>query len=169
MGFSPLEGLVMATRAGDVDPAVITYLLRRGRADADAVDHMLNTESGLRGVSGMSADMRELLASDAGDARLAVELYCYRARKYVGSYLAVLGGADGIAFGGGVGEHAPTVRERILTGMEWCGVALDRGRNFAARGGEARIGAAGARVDVWVLAVDEAETLAREAMAQVPA
>jgi acetate kinase len=169
MGFSPLEGLVMATRSGDVDAAAITHLMRRGVGDADAIDRILNTESGLLGVSGMSGDMRELLASEAAEARLAVELYCYRARKYVGAYLAVLGGADGIAFGGGVGEHAPAVREKILTGMEWCGVALDRDRNDAARGGEARIGAAGAHVDVWVLAVDEAEALAREALALAPA
>jgi acetate kinase len=165
MGFSPLEGLVMATRSGDVDAGVLTFLQRVEGLSADALEEMLNRSSGLLGVSGFSSDMRELLASEAPAARLAVELYCYRARKYLGAYLAVLGGADAVLFGGGVGEHAASVRERILTGLEWCGIALDAEANRAATGQEARISAPESRTEVWVLPVDEATILAQEAAA----
>jgi len=164
MGFSPLEGLVMATRCGDIDAGLLTYLQRNEGLTPDQTDRMLEKQSGLLGVSGVSGDMRELLADDGAGARRAIELFCYRARKYLGAYLAVLGGTDGIVFGGGIGEHAPRVRERILSGMEWCGVALDRTANGAA-GGERRISSAQSAVDVWVFAVDEAGELAREALA----
>ena len=165
MGFSPLEGLVMATRAGDVDPGLLLYLLREGGVSPDGLDALLNRESGLLGVSGRSADMRELLAADDPAARLAVELYAYRARKYVGAYLAVLGGADAILFGGGVGEHAPAVRRQILAGLEWAGIAVDAARNAQATGGEAAICPDGSRTHIWVMAVDEAGELARAALA----
>lgn len=162
MGFSPLEGLVMATRSGDVDPGVLLYLLREGRMTVDELDRMLNQESGLRGMAGES-DMRRLLDSDEAAAQLAVELYCYRARKYVGAYLAVLGGADAILFGGGVGEHAPEIRERILAGMEWAGIVLDRELNHAANGSEACISRDDGPVAVWAITVDESQLLAEEA------
>ncbi len=164
MGFSPLEGLVMATRAGDVDAGLVTYLMREAHIDPAALDHVLNNESGLFGLSGISADLREVLASDTADARLAVDLYVYRLRKYVGAYLAALDGADGIVFGGGVGEHAPEIRDRVLSGMSWCGIEMDRVRNGLARGGEMRIAADGSAIDAWVLAVDEAALLARKAL-----
>lgn len=164
MGFSPLEGLVMATRSGDIDPGLITFLQRQEDLSPQATDRMLNDASGLLGVSGLSGDMRELLASDSARARLAVDLYCYRARKYIGAYIAVLGGVDAILFGGGVGENAPEIRARILDGMEWSGVRLDESANVAARGEESRISHGDSRVEVWVIPVDEAQLLAEEAM-----
>jgi acetate kinase len=108
--------------------------------------------------------MRELLASNDARARLAVDVYCYRARKYIGAYLAALGGADAIIFGGGVGEHAPQIRTRILQGMEWAGIALDTARNQAAVGVDTLISRADSPIAVWVLAVDEAAILAKEAL-----
>jgi acetate kinase len=165
MGFSPLEGLVMATRAGDLDPGLLLHLQRAEGMTPEGLEQLLNEESGLRGVSGTSGDMRRLLASGEPAARLAIEVYCYRARKYVGAYLAALGGADAVLFGGGVGEHAPEVRERILAGMAWAGIALDAARNRAARGGEARIDAAHGGPEIHVVAVDEAALLAQKAMA----
>ena len=162
MGFSPLEGLVMATRSGDIDPGLLLYLLRTEKMSIAELDHLLNHESGLRGMAG-DDDMRKLLASNEPAAQLAIELYCHRARKYVGAYLAVLGGADAILFGGGVGEHAPEIRERILAGMEWVGIVLDRERNHAAAGTEACISRDDSPVAVWVIAVDEAQLLVEEA------
>jgi len=118
MGFSPLEGLVMATRCGDVDAGLVIHLQRQAGLSPAATDRLLNESSGLLGLSGISGDMRVLLASENPHARLAVDLYCYRARKYIGAYLAVLGGVDAILFGGGVGENAPEIRARILDGLE---------------------------------------------------
>lgn len=164
MGFSPLEGLVMATRSGDVDASVLTYLQREAGLDGAALDRMLNRESGLLGVSGESGDMRQLLASDDADARLAIDLYCYRARKYIGAYVAALGGVDGILFGGGVGEQCPSIRADILSGLECLGIGLDDQANAAAAGKEALISAPQSATQVWVLPIDEASLLAREAM-----
>jgi acetate kinase len=165
MGFSPLEGLVMATRSGDVDPGLLLHLQRSAGMTPERVATLLNQESGLRGVSGISADMRSVLASSEPAARLAVDLYGYRARKYVGAYLAVLGGAEAILFGGGVGENAPEIRARILDGLEWAGIELDTTCNADAQGNEARISADSSRIAVWVIPVDEAMELAREAVA----
>ena len=163
MGFSPLEGLVMATRSGDIDPGLITYLQREEDLSPEKLDELLNEQSGLSGVSGRSGDMRQLLQSQDERSRLAVELYCYRARKYLGAYLAVLGGADAIIFGGGVGENVPAVREKILTGMQWCGIEVDSTKNRDSSG-LSRISGEGSRVEVWVIPVDEAAILAREAV-----
>jgi acetate kinase len=165
MGFSPLEGLVMATRSGDVDPAIVPFLARHRGVSADRIIEILNRESGLLGVSGRSSDMRVLLGDQSSQAQLAVELYCYRAGKYLGAFFAVLGGCDGIVFGGGVGEHAPHVRERILAPMRWAGVLLDDSANAAALGQQARISAAESRVAVHVIPVDEAQVIAAAALA----
>ena len=168
MGFSPLEGLVMSTRSGDVDAGLVMFLERTAGFTAERLDRVLNMESGLLGLSGISGDMRDLLTSESPDARAAIDLYCYRIRKYIGAYIAVLGGIDVIVFGGGVGEHSPEVRERVLSGMEWCGIRLDLDRNNAARGNgetEARISSSPGSVEVWVVAVDEGAVLAREAAA----
>lgn len=162
MGFSPLEGLVMATRAGDVDAGALIYLQKSGGFSAEALDRMLNRESGLLGVSGLSRDMRELLQSDLPDARRAIDLYCYRAGKYVGAYLSVLHGCDAILFGGGVGEHAPLIRERILADMRWCGIELDVSRNNVTIGGEGCISSLDSTAAVWVISVDEVRILAQE-------
>lgn len=163
MGFSPLEGLVMATRSGDVDAGLLLYLQRVEGLSPERLEKLLNQESGLLGLSGLSGDMRALLESSEPTARLAVEVYGYRARKYVGAYLAALGGAEAILFGGGVGEHAAVMRETILAGMEWCGIALDVEKNRAAGGTEACISRDGSAIEVWVIPVDEAAILAQEA------
>ena len=165
MGYSPLEGLVMATRAGDIDPGLVLYLQRAEGLAPDAMERMLNEQSGLLGLSGTTGDMRRLLEDATPTARLAVELYGYRARKYVGAYLAALGGADAILFGGGVGEHAPAVRWSILAGLQRLGIELDAEANRAAVGREGRISALGSAVDVWVVPVDEAALLAEKAVA----
>jgi acetate kinase len=164
MGFSPLEGLMMATRGGDVDPGVITYLQRREVFSPEVVERLLYYNCGLQGVAGES-DMRRLLAREDAEARLAVEMYCHRARKYLGAYLAVLAGADAILFGGGVGENAAFVRGKILADMEWAGIALDAQANRAAVGTEARISRPRSRTEIWVIPVDEAAILAQEAVA----
>jgi acetate kinase len=171
MGFTPLEGLVMAKRSGDIDPALPAFIGEHEGLAAERVHRLLDEGSGLLGVSGSSGDMEELLAAEAaGDerARLAIDLFCYRVRKYVGAYLAVLGGADAVAFGGGIGEHAPEVRRRICDGMDWCGLALDTRRNQRTVGETGRIDAGGP-VQVWVIPVDEAEVMARDAEALLAA
>jgi acetate kinase len=161
MGFTPLEGLVMATRSGDVDPGLLLYLLKeRGQTVAD-LERLLNHEAGLKGLSGITGDMRELLASPEPAAALAVDAYCHRIRKYLGAYLAVLGGADAILFGGGVGENATTIRERVLTGLDFAGVRLDRVRNQAVAPPATAIHADDSAVAIWVVAVDEARVLGR--------
>ena len=162
MGLTPLEGLVMATRSGDVDPALPAFLEEHEGIGPGEAEHILNEDSGLKGVSGRSGDMRELL--DAGDERaeLAIQLFCYRIRKYIGAYLVVLGGADALVFGGGVGENSPPVRSRICGGMGWCGLELDEHQNELAVGKEMRIDAGGP-IEVWVMLVDEAEVMARDA------
>lgn len=162
MGFSPLEGLVMATRSGNVDPAVIPYLQRRLSLTGDEVVELLNRESGLLGLSGKDASPSELAASEDPAAQFALALYAYRMRQYLGAYLVVLGGCDGIVFGGGVGEHAPAVRARILEGLEWAGIELDPQANAAATGGEARIDR-GRGVSVHVIPVDEELSLVQAA------
>ncbi len=165
MGFSPLEGLVMATRSGDLDPGLLLYLARAEGMTPERLEGLLNEESGLLGLSGMSGDMRVLLDSDREEARRAVAVYAYRARKYLGGYLAVLGGADAILFGGGVGENAPAIREMILADMDWAGVTLDRAKNRAAVGREARIDSRSGGPEVWAVPVDEATNQAEEAVA----
>ncbi len=167
MGFTPLEGLVMGTRSGDVDPAVLDYLAVKEGLSLAEVEGLLNKQSGLLGVSGLTNDMRELLAEsdEFGDrrARLAVEIFCYRARKYVGAYLAAMGGARAVVFAGGVGENAPAVRERICRGLEWTGLTLDPDRNRDTVGGrEGRISADGAALEAWVIPTDEELLIARD-------
>ncbi len=164
MGFSPLEGLVMATRSGDLDPAVVPYLAKRLAMSAEAIIGLLNHESGVLGMSGGSTDLGELAADRSARAQFTVDLYCYRARKYIGAYLAVLQGCDGIVFGGGVGEHVPAVRRRILAGMEWAGIEIDTAANEAARGQEARIDTGRRSVRVHVIPVEEEGVLVRAAL-----
>ena len=165
MGFTPLEGLMMGTRCGDADPSLAGFLARREGVDITEVENWLNTRSGLLGVSGRSRDMRELLdAERRGDARaaLAVDMFCYRVRKYIGAYLAVLGGADAIVFGGGIGENSADIRARICSGMAWCGIILDPDRNKAAVGSEALITKDSAGVHAYVIPVDEAVIIAQD-------
>jgi acetate kinase len=118
MGFTPLEGLVMSTRSGDVDPGLLLHLQVAGGHSAERLAEVLSHQSGLLGLSSRSSDMRALLAADDPASALAIEIYCYRVRKYIGAYLAALNGADAILFGGGVGENAPAIRERILSDLD---------------------------------------------------
>jgi acetate kinase len=166
MGLTPLEGLVMGTRPGDVDAGVLLHLLRRGY-DADAMEELLHKQSGLQGLAGMH-DFRDLTAAvDRGDerARLAYDVYCHRLRKYVGAYLAVLGGADAIVFTAGVGEHATRVREDALRNLVALGVEVDPARNRADDQGSRRIAAEASRVDVLVVPTDEGLAIARQVRA----
>ncbi len=163
MGLTPLEGLMMGTRSGDVDPALPGHLARQEGVHIDKVDDWLNKESGLLGVSGTSSDMRALLELERrGDAQasLAIDMFCYRVSKYIGAYLAALGGADAVVFGGGIGENSPEVRERICRGMDWYGLTLDPPRNM--EGGEGCISSEGAVVGAYVVKVNEELIIARD-------
>jgi acetate kinase len=164
MGFSPLEGLVMGTRSGDLDPAVVPYLEKRLHKSAADIVALLNHESGVYGLSGGITDLGKLAADGSAQAQFAVDLYCYRARKYIGAYLTVLKGCDGIVFGGGVGEHVAAVRWRILASMEWAGIELDHAANEAARGQEARIDSGRLPVRVQVIPVEEEKVLVAAAL-----
>ncbi len=164
MGFSPLEGLVMGTRSGDLDPSVVPYLQKRLGKDSDEIIELLNRESGVAGLSGGDADMGQLAADPDPQSQFSVDLYCYRARKYIGAYLTVLGGCDGIVFGGGVGEHVPPVRQRILAGLGWAGIEIDAAANDAARGQEARIDSTRLPVRVQVIPVEEEGVMVRAAV-----
>lgn len=168
MGFTPLEGLMMGTRSGDVDPSLAGFLARREGLRPEEAESWLNTRSGLLGVSGLSRDMRELLDAEArGDGRssLAVDMFCYRVRKYIGAYLAVLGGAQAVVFGGGIGENSPPVRARILEGMEWCGLHLDGHRNLGTLATEGRISTDGSGVHAYVIPVDEGRVVLQDTVA----
>ncbi|CAN5544658.1 acetate kinase [soil metagenome] len=167
MGFTPLEGLVMGTRSGDLDPAILDYISAKEGLSLHEVEGMLNKQSGLLGISGLTHDMRELLAEaeehDDRRARLAIEIYCYRVRKYIGAYLAALGGADAIVFAGGIGENAAPVRARICAGLDWLGIAVDPERNATMTGGrEGRISTGNTRPEVWVIPTDEELLIARD-------
>jgi acetate kinase len=169
MGFTPLEGLVMGTRSGDVDPAIVAYLAGAEGVTAGEVEQWLNERSGLLGLAGGSRDVRDLLARADGDAhaRLAIDVFCHRARKYLGAYMAVLGGAPTVAFTGGIGEHQPEIRRRICGRMEWCGLVLDPARNAAAVGTEADIAAPGSAVRALVVPTDEERVIARDVAARL--
>lgn len=164
MGFTPLEGLVMGTRSGDLDPAVVTFLAQKEGLNPAEVENWLNYRSGLLGISGLSNDVRELVAAfDVNQrARLAVEVFCYRARKYLGAYLAVLGVAEAVVFSGGIGENSPLIREKICGEMAWCGLLLDETQNDSIIGAEGRISRADARIHAYVIPSDEEVIIARE-------
>ena len=163
MGFTALEGLPMGTRCGQLDPGVVLYLMDSLGMDARGVERLLYREAGLLGVSGRSSDMRELLAAESTDARcrLAVDLFCYRAGREIGSLAAALGGLDALVFTAGIGEHAAPVRERIARHCAWLGLELDAQAN--AQGGP-RLSCEGSRVAAWVVATDEEMMIARHAL-----
>lgn len=160
MGLTPLEGLVMGTRSGDLDPGLLLYLLRTQDMTADALDDLLNTKSGLRGLSGASGDVRDLeAAAQAGDARaaFALDVFAYRVRKYIGAYAAALGGLDAVAFTGGIGKHSALMRTCICRGLEFLGLRLD-----PERADGPRLSADDSPVAVWVIPTDEERQIARE-------
>ncbi len=139
MGFTPLEGLVMGTRSGDIDPAIPVYLMREFKLSPEKVDDILNKKSGVLGLSEMSSDLRDIEeAAENGDekAELTLEIYSYRIKKYIGMYMAALSGVDVIVFTAGVGENSPIIREKVLSNFEWAGVILDREKNNSIFGGK---------------------------------
>ena len=166
MGMTPLEGLVMGTRSGDLDPAIVSVIARKEGMSSSEVDTLLNTQSGLLGISGLTNDMRELQAElkehDDRRVRLAIELFCYRARKYIGAYLAAMGGADAIVFTGGIGENSPDVRARICTDMEWAGLKLDASRNHETVGREGQISTDDSKLLAYAIPTDEELLIARD-------
>ncbi|OGV59850.1 MAG: acetate kinase [Lentisphaerae bacterium RIFOXYC12_FULL_60_16] len=164
MGLTPLEGLIMGTRTGDFDPAIIFYLIRKGYT-ADDIDKLCNKKSGVLGISGTSNDMRDLeQKAAAGDRRaaLALEMFAYRLRKYIGSYMAVLNGCDAIVFTGGIGERAPVTRRQALENMENLGVVLDLKRNDEVVGREGSIHADSSKVKILVIPTNEELAIARD-------
>jgi acetate kinase len=167
MGLTPLEGLVMGTRSGDLDPAIIDFLTEKEGLSAREVESLLNKQSGLLGISGLTHDMRELLAEarENNDRRalLAIQIFCYRVRKYIGSYLAALGGADAIVFTGGIGENSAEIRAQICEGLQWMGLTLDAERNAAhCSGCEGVISTDDSRLLAWVIPTDEELLIARD-------
>jgi acetate kinase len=164
MGLTPLEGLVMGTRSGDIDPAILFHLARECGYALDALDTLLNRRSGLLGLSGRSNDMRELLEAAPADprARLAIDVFCYRVRKYIGAYLAVLGRVHAVVFTGGIGENGIEAREQILADLEPLGLALDREANAAARGCEADVSTADSPIRILVVPTNEELMIARD-------
>ena len=171
MGLTPMEGLVMGTRSGDVDPGLLLHLLRAENLTPDDLDDLLNRQSGLLGLSGRSNDLRDLQqAASEGDeaSELAMEVFAYRVAKTIGAYAVALEGLDGVAFSGGIGEHSAPMRARICRRLAFLGLALDAARNEAADGrDEARVSADGAPVQVWVIPADEGAQIAREVRAVV--
>jgi acetate kinase len=166
MGMTPLEGLVMGTRSGDIDPAIVTIIGEKEGLSAHEVDSLLNARSGLLGVSGTTNDMRGLQAEaqDEGNkrAQLAIDIFCYRARKYIGAYLAGMGGADAVVFTGGIGENSPEIRGQICAGMEWAGIALDAERNRKIVGKEGLISSDSSKLAVYAIPTDEELLIARD-------
>jgi acetate kinase len=166
MGMTPLEGLVMGTRSGDLDPAILTLVATKEGMSPHEVETMLMTQSGLLGISGLTNDMRvleeELKDHDDRRVRLALEIFSYRARKYIGAMMASMGGADAIIFTGGIGENSPEMRARICQGLEWAGVQLDADRNSQTRAKAADIGLEGSKLPVWVIPTDEELLIARD-------
>ena len=163
MGFTPLEGLVMGTRSGDLDPSIVDLIGAKEGLSAHEVETLLNKQSGLLGISGLTDDMRELLAEahehDDRRARLAIEIFCYRARKYIGSYLAAMNGADAIVFTGGIGENSAEIRAKICGELGWLGVELDAELNSK---NDVKISAGSSRVAVYVIPTNEELLIARD-------
>jgi len=166
MGMTPLEGLVMGTRSGDIDPAIMSLIATKEGLSIHDVESVLNTQSGLLGISGLSNDMRVLLEEmrDHEDrrARLAIEVFCYRARKYIGAFLASMGGADAIIFTGGIGENSPDIRGRISEGLEWAGLRLEDRRNKQMVGSEGQISMDDSTLHAFVIPTDEELLIARD-------
>ncbi|MEG1832890.1 MAG: acetate/propionate family kinase [Burkholderiaceae bacterium] len=158
MGLTALDGLMMATRCGSLDPGVVLYLMQNRGMDAAAIERLLYSGAGLLGVSGIAGDLRRLLASDAPAAALAVDLFCYRIGRELGSLAAVLGGIDALVFTAGIGEHSAEIRRRVCRDAAWLGVELDHAANQA---GAPRLSRPGARAAAWLIPTDEELMIAR--------
>jgi len=167
MGLTPMEGLVMGTRSGDVDPSILEFIHHKEGIGMRDIDTILNKQSGLLGISGLTNDMRELLAEEQEKndrrARLAIDIFCNRVKKYIGAYLAEMGGADAIVFTGGIGENSAAVRERICNGLEWLGLSLDKERNGEkVNGREGEISVDNSRLKAFVIPTNEELLIARD-------
>ena len=165
MGLTPAEGLVMGTRSGDLDPAILVYLARRLDATVSDIDRIINKESGLQGISGLSSDMRDVEEAAArGHVRseLALAVFCYRIRKYVGAYAAAMGGLDAIVFTAGIGENSPVIRERVCRDLGFLGVELDTEKNSTERGRAVNLATPASRVQVLLVPTNEERMIARE-------
>ena len=167
MGLTPLEGLVMGTRSGDIDPAIVDFISAKEGLATHEVETLLNKQSGLLGISGLTHDMRELLEEERDNndrrAHLAIEIFCYRARKYIGAFLAAVGGAEAVVFTGGIGENSPEIRSRICKGLEWAGLELEPQKNAdAVSGSEGVISKDDSRLAAYVIPTDEELLIARD-------
>ena len=168
MGFTPLAGLMMGTRCGDIDPAIIPYLMTKPEyAKTPDIDKLLNKKAGLLGISGVSNDMRNLTdaaATQGKDSRaqLAIDMFCYRIKSFIGQYMAILGKVDAICFTGGIGENAVAVREKCVTGLENYGIVLDREKNAVSRGKEEDVCMAGSKTHILIIPTDEEGWIAEE-------
>jgi acetate kinase len=171
MGFTPLEGLMMGTRCGDIDPALVGFLARTEHMEVGEVERLLNKKSGLLGVSGYSQDTRDLVPRQDEDERirLALNMFSYRVRKCIGAYLAAAGNTAAIVFGGGIGENTPEVRRRICEGLGWFGLDFDAARNLATIDVEDRITRDGSRLHAFVIPTEEALMIAHETLLALPA
>jgi len=166
LGFTPLEGLAMGTRSGSIDPAIIKFLMDKEKMNISEVDTLLNKKSGMLGVSGVSSDFRDIIAAaQSGNerCRLAIEIFCYRVKKYLGAYSAAMGGLDVIIFTAGIGENNGIIRQKCVEGLEYLGVAIDPEKNKL-RGGEIDISTSDARVKTLIIPTNEELQIAREAL-----
>ena len=166
MGMTPLEGLVMGTRSGDIDPAIVNLIATKEGMSTPEVETLLNTQSGLLGISGLTNDMRvlqaELKEHDDRRVRLAIEVFCYRARKYIGAFLACMGGADAVVFTGGIGENSPDIRARICDGLQWAGLTVDDDKNQQLVGAEGKFSTEDSKLLAYVIPTDEELLIARD-------
>ena len=166
MGMTPLEGLVMGTRSGDLDPAIANLIAAKEGMSSSEVETLLNTQSGLLGISGLTNDMRvlqaELKEHEDRRVRLALEVFCYRARKYIGAYLASMGGADAIVFTGGIGENSPEIRAHICDEMEWAGLKIDAAKNQQTVAREGLISTDDSKLAAYAIPTDEELLIARD-------
>jgi acetate kinase len=166
MGMTPLEGLMMGTRSGDLDPAIVNIIAAKEGMSLDEVETLLNMQSGLLGISGLTNDMRvlqqELKDKEDRRVRLAIQMFCYRAKKYIGAFLACMGGADAIVFTGGIGENQPEIRAQICEGLEWAGLRLDHNKNVQMAGQEGQISTNDSRLHAFVIPTDEELLIARD-------
>jgi len=167
MGLTPLEGLVMGTRGGDIDPSVIEFLTHKEAMSMNDIDAVLNKQSGLLGLSGLTNDMRDLLDEEREHndrrATLAISVFAHRVKKYLGAYIAEMNGAEAIVFTGGIGENSPTIRQRVLAGLDWLGIEIDENTNVEMTSGkEGEISKSGSRVKTYVIPTNEELLIARD-------
>ncbi|MCB2358374.1 acetate/propionate family kinase [Clostridium estertheticum] len=170
MGFTPLEGMAMGTRCGSIDPAIVIYMMKELKLTVDEVDNLMNKESGLLGVSGVSSDFRDVNSAATNDgnqrAQLAIDIFCYKAKKFIGAYAAVMGGVDAIIFTAGLGENSSRIREGVCTGLEFLGAVLDKSKNNVS-GIEAEVNTDDSKTKILVIPTNEELVIARDTMALI--